>query len=394
MDGYERHARFYKRHRGLLKPYLANKLNFAADEIETPDGAFLVMANHATDFDPLMLAVCFPKHMYFLASEHVYRMGLASRFIRRYLSPISRVKGASDLSAVKTMLAELKAGHPVAFFPAGSRTFNGESARITPAAAKLAIKAKVPLLTVRLTGGYLTTPRWARTARKGSCSASLVRVYRPDEMKELGPDGLADAISKDLYVNAYDDQRKHPVVYAGERLAEGLEEALYTCPECGGTDTLYGDGETFRCSKCSFRTSLNDLGFFADCAGEDGSVRRPPFEDVLAWDNWQKAALEERVRKAASPDEPVFRDPGFSLSTLDGDEEEVLEHGELAMSLTALSIGSRVFPLETLDGFSIIHRKKTESLVFSSAGIHYQLSSETARSRYKYYTLWTILQTI
>ncbi len=407
MDGSERHIRFYKRYRGLLKPFLASRLGFAADEIETPDGPFLVMANHATDFDPLMLAACFPAHMYFLASEHVYRMGLFSRFIRRYLAPISRVKGASDLSAVKAMLAELKEGHPVAFFPAGSRTFNGESVPIQPAAAKLAIKAKVPLLTVRLTGGYLTTPRWAKTSRKGSCSASLIRTYSPEEMKALGPEALAEAISKDLYVNAYDDQRNHPVEYRGKDLAEGLEETLYTCPECGRTGTLGGLGNVFRCRACGWKTALDPFGFFTDYAENDGPVYRPLFGDVLTWDRWQKKELETLVKtrkeRAAPPsddpadnppDEPIFRDPGFVLESLEGDSEEFLESGELSMGLSTLRIGSRVFPYEKLDGFSVIHRKGTESLVFSSEGIHYQLSSETAASRYKYYTLWTILQKI
>ncbi len=410
MDGSERHVQFYENNRWVLKPFLAKRLGFHADEIETPDGPFLVMANHATDFDPLMLAACFPKHMYFLASEHVYRMGLFSRFIRRYLSPISRVKGASDLSAVKAMLSELKDGHPVAFFPAGSRTFNGESVPVLPAAAKLAIKAKVPLLTFRLTGGYLSTPRWAKTRRVGRSSGSLIRTYSPEEMKVLGPDALAGAISEDLYVNAYDDQRANPVAYEGTDLAEGLEETLYICPECGGVGTLGGLGNVFRCRSCGLKTTLDPFGFFTECDGNGGPPGRPPFEDVLAWDRWQKTELETRVKAllartapdgplpeagaGSPPDEPVFADPNFVLEALEGDEEKFVESGELSMSPAALRIGGRVFPLTALDGFSIIHRKGTESLVFSSEGIHYQLSSETAASRYKYYTLWTILQKI
>ena len=393
MDGSERHVHFYETYRGLVKPFLRTRLGFEADEVETPDGPYIVMANHATDYDPLMLAACFPKHMYFLASEHVYRMGLA---------PISRTKGASDLSAVKSMLAALKEGHPVAFFPAGSRTFNGESAEIGPAAAKLAIRAKVPLLTFRLTGGYLTTPRWAKTARKGRCSGSLVRIYTPDEMKALGPEKLALAISEDLYVDAYEDQRRSPVAYEGKRLAEGLEETLYTCTSCFRIGTLLGEGDTFRCTECgALNVRLNKYGFFQPI-GEESSDQSPPFPDVLMWDRWQRLnlrtlilSLQENIASGASPpDEPLLSDPDFLLSVLGEDGETPAERGELAMGLSFLRIGERVFPFEALDGFSIIHRKGAESLVFTSEGIHYQLSSETAASRYKYYELWTILQKI
>lgn len=413
MNDTERHIRFWKRYRGLAKTLVHMRLNFEAEEFETPDGPYLVMANHATDFDPLMLAACFPKHMYFLASEHVYRMGFLSTLVRRYCAPITRTKGASDLSAVKSMLSTLRSGQSVAFFPSGMRTFNGESVPILPAAAKLAIKAGVPLLTVRLTGGYLTTPRWAKTARKGKTSASLVHVYEPSEMKAMGAEALTVRISEDLYVNDYEEQRRAPVPFLGKNLADGISETLYRCPVCGGIDTIRAGGDTFSCA-CGLKARLDEYGFLvppdAPFTGEDADTACaantfPPFADPLEWDHWQLRTLETDVRmrlsapshetaEAPPDDSTVFTDEHFVLSILEEGAEKEVERGTLAMGVSSLTIGSYTFPFRALEGFSIIHNRGIESLVFSSQGIHYQLSTVSAVSRYKYYSLWTILQTI
>lgn len=391
MNDFERHERFYETKRPLAAKYVAKKLNFAAREVAVPEGPYIVMANHTTDYDPLFLVSCFPRHMYFLASEHVYRMGFLSKLIKRYASPIARQKGASDLAAVKSILGALKKGHNVAFFPEGSRSFNGESYPVTPAAAKLAIKANVPLITFRIRGGYLATPRWARTMRRGKTTGELVCVYTPEEMKALGPDELASRISKDLYVNAYDDQRREPVAFTGEALAEGLEETLYTCPKCREIGKLKTGENRIYCP-CGFEETINAYGFFE----KPEAVEDPFFEDVLSWDEWQKENLKELVLAsgAAGNSPPVLSDPGFTLSVIEDGKENPVEYGVLSMSRDTLSLGSHVFPLASLDGFAIIHKKGVEALVFTWDGVHYQLTTETARSRYKYYELWTILQTI
>ena len=65
--------------------------------------------------------------MYFLASEHSFRMGLQSLIMKAMAAPIGRVKGATDASAVLGMLRRLKSGKNICFFPEGERSFDDQA---------------------------------------------------------------------------------------------------------------------------------------------------------------------------------------------------------------------------------------------------------------------------
>jgi 1-acyl-sn-glycerol-3-phosphate acyltransferase len=56
-------------------------------------GAVSDLANHNTDLDPALLALSFPYHMYFVASEHVFRKGFVSWLLKYFFAPISRTRG-------------------------------------------------------------------------------------------------------------------------------------------------------------------------------------------------------------------------------------------------------------------------------------------------------------
>ena len=372
MKDFERHKRAYRLFYAPTKLYLRSKMGYEGEPAPQVQGPYFVLSNHVTDADPFMLYMSFKnRHMYFLASEHVYRMGFRSRLIARYLAPIARVKGGTDLGAIKDMLKAIKKGHNIAFFPEGSRSFNGESAPVTVAAAKLIQKSGVPLITYHIQGGYLTTPRWAKYSRKGECRGSVVRVYQPDELAKMSPEELTEAISKDLYVDAYAEQKENPIVYHGVNLAEGLEEVLYICPKCGRIGTLTSRGNMFSCD-CGLEVTLDETGFFQKGA---------PFESVLEWDRWQQ---EEILSKEQ------LSDPDFRLAVLDDESHATttVAEGPICLSRESLSVGSKQIPLRAITGLAIIHHKGAESLMFTTDGIHYEITTTTRASRYKYFTLY------
>ena len=75
MDRIKYHAH-YKREWAFLHP-LATLiarlfLRFRA-KVESPPGPFLLLSNHLTDQDPILLGSAFRPQMYFVASEHILR---------------------------------------------------------------------------------------------------------------------------------------------------------------------------------------------------------------------------------------------------------------------------------------------------------------------------------
>ena len=332
---------------------------------------YIVVANHTTYWDQFLVGLSFAKHMYFLASEHSFRMGLQSLFMKAMAAPIGRVKGSTDASATLGMIRRLKSGKNMCFFPEGERSFDGRTADLHPSTAKLLRTAGVPVVTFRLKGGYLADPRWAKKRRRGNMRGQVVRVYQPEELKKMSVAEIHDSVLADIYEDAWETQRSEMFTYKGKRLAEGLEEALFICPECGGVDTMSGKGNVFSCS-CGMRAEITDKAFFAEGA---------PFETIADWDDWQRGELAARVEKGGE----IFSDEGAWLASLgDGHKLERVAQGRLALTEDAITIGDKSFPVAELSDFALCHGKKNETIMFTAGGVHYELGLDGAHSRRKY----------
>ena len=372
----KRERRFLKTWRQPVRAFLKLRFNYTCKTESIPDGPFLLYANHVTDFDPVFVAASFNEPLVFVAGENVQRMGKLSSLIRRYASTIDRVKGSTDSMAAMNILRTLRSGRAVCMFPSGNRSYCGKSTDIFPASAKLAIAAKVPLITYKLTGGYMTSPRWSDKMRKGKMHGEVVRIYTPEELAIMQPEELLRQITNDLYEDAYAAEL-YP--YKGKRLAERLETMLYLCPKCGGIDTLTSKNDTFSCS-CGFSVKINEYGRF-----EGADV---PFEHPGAWDEWQQEKM--RTVAAGASDDSILADEGQQLYRLDRDHNLMAATaGKMTLSGKELTIGNCVFPIETIDGIGLTQQDK---LSFTSRGENYVIRSDHPRCGKKYYDLFRYMK--
>ena len=122
-----RHEKVWSILQYVNRPLMKYLFDESYDEIDV-DGPFLLIANHSTDLDPLILASCFPKNqLYFVASEHIFRLGLVSKALEWLVAPIPRKKASSGADTVKMCLRRLKAGDSVGLMAEGEATWNGVS---------------------------------------------------------------------------------------------------------------------------------------------------------------------------------------------------------------------------------------------------------------------------
>ncbi|MDR1589017.1 MAG: 1-acyl-sn-glycerol-3-phosphate acyltransferase [Oscillospiraceae bacterium] len=339
---------------------------------------YLVLANHTTNYDPVMVGCALKGHMYFVASEHVYRAGLVSRLLKWAMAPIARVKGATDASAAMKILKTLRSGASVCLFAEGERSWNGLTGKLHPSTARLARAAGVPVVTCRLSGGYLTSPRWSDSLRRGRIRGETVSVYLPESVRAMTDAGFSAAIERDLCVDAFADQRAKPVTYTGAALAERLETAIYMCPECGGVGTLVSAGDAFGCA-CGFSVRFGALGFFE---GE-----RVPFDTVAEWDAWQ----ETTIRGRAVPTEgEIYSDGGVRLLRVDADHRQTeIARGVMGISRERLRVGGYDAPLGSITNMAMHGR---ETVVFSTAAGSFEIKPERGANMRKYLTIFEILR--
>lgn len=131
-----------------------------------PPGPVIVVANHESLLDPLVLGCALPRPARFLAKLDLFRGPLG--VVLRVLGAIPVARGRGDRGAVEAGIAALAAGDAVALFPQG--TVLGPPDRPwLRGAARLALATGAPVLPVHLNGT-------AKALRPGSRMPRLTRL--------------------------------------------------------------------------------------------------------------------------------------------------------------------------------------------------------------------------
>ena len=374
MDPYRRHVWIYRFLSVLVRPVLRAKFNLSGEKLQA-DGPFLLVSNHVTGWDPLLVGVCLGgRQAYFVASEHIFRLGLLTKVLHWLLAPIPRRKASTGMDTVKACLRHLHAGHSVCLFAEGEQCWDGRTGPIFPATGKLAKSSGAALVTFRLEGSYLSLPRWGKHICRGAVHGHPVGVYSPKELKKLSPQEINALIERDIAEDAWERQRQRPVRYRGKRRAEGMERALYACPGCRRIGTLRTDRDRVFCP-CGFERRYTEYGFFEPME---------PFETLTDWDLWQRELL--RARDFAHEGDLLFQDVGLELKRIQSDHrEELLALGTLRQFEDRLECEGQRFPLPEIRSMAMV---QTHLLLFSSGGNYYQLRSSTGVNLRKYLEIW------
>ncbi len=377
QKAYRRHARTFRVIKPLVAPFFRWRFNIRA--LPAPDikGPCLVLANHNSDLDAVLIHLSFGSLLYFVASEHIFRAGFLSRLLTRYFDPISRLKGGTDIITVRKILRRLRDGKKVCIFAEGNRSFNGLTCPIPPSTGKLARYCGVPLVTYKLEGGYLTTPRWADTMRRGLMKGYAVNVYSPEQLKLMSDEEVNAAISADLYEDAYARQADEKIRFKGRRLAQGLERALFLCPQCEGIGTLRSQNNEFSCS-CGLRAVYDEYGYLSGA----------PYRTVTEWD----ASQHDRLAEIASAlgDQPAFLDNQVRLLRVYPDHvSELLFQGPACMYRDRIELGSHCFSIRDIGNMAIYGKA---NLAFSTNSAHYEIKADPPFCGRKYLELYNILK--
>lgn len=135
----------------MLRCYFQGQV-YGADHVPRT-GRLLIVANHASDFDPPLLSCAVRRPVSYMAKEELFQVPLLSQAIRLYGAyPVKR--GMGDRAAIRAAIRQLEAGWAVGIFLSGTRTSDGRIPSAKLGAALLAAKTQTPLLPVSLWGTH------------------------------------------------------------------------------------------------------------------------------------------------------------------------------------------------------------------------------------------------
>jgi 1-acyl-sn-glycerol-3-phosphate acyltransferase len=375
MDVYERHQRIWRVLHGPVSRWICRKFNMTHEDLKI-DGPVLLIPNHVNAWDPLLVAMSLKdKQVYYVASEHLFRLGLVSRLLNWLVAPIPRRKASSGTDTVKACLRHLRAGHSICLFAEGEQCWDGRNNPVFTATGKLAKSSGATLVTYRLEGAYLSKPRWAKSVRRGRVHGHPVNIYPPEQLKAMSPAEINAAIERDCFEDAWQRQREWRQLYRGKKLAEGLERAMYLCPRCRRIGTLKTENDRIFCD-CGLSLRYEETGFFSPAE---------PFETLADWEDWQKQALHGRSFEKTG--EALFSDPEVLLTEIKSDHgEKELGRGMLTLYEDRLCCAGREFPLAEIRDMAPV---QTYLLLLSVGEQYYQIRSDEGANLRKYLETWS-----
>lgn len=114
-------------------------------------GPAIVVANHPSDVDPILLGVAMPRTLHFMADVVQFRRGFVGRVIVR-LGAFPVHKGVADRTALERALSLLAEGKVVVLFAEGDLYRRAEPSRFHTGAAFLAAHSGAPMVPVAIAG--------------------------------------------------------------------------------------------------------------------------------------------------------------------------------------------------------------------------------------------------
>jgi 1-acyl-sn-glycerol-3-phosphate acyltransferase len=263
---------FYRFMLGILRGIILRYFQITPVNVSVvpQSGAGVILANHATLFDPIWVYAMLKRPVYFAATEDLFRKRALGRLIR-WFGAFPKRKAASDLTALRTIFGIIDKGGLVGLFPEGVRTWDGTNQPLFSGIAKLIRKLEVPVYVCRLEGAYLVYPRWARHWRRIPIRGVFSRLYEAGHIPAGDEQILTDVAAA---IRSPDFERTVPVS-AGRKagLAVNVTRVLYRCPSCGTMEGLKlvrpFSTNRVECSSC-FSTWVIDAACRLSVTDENG----------------------------------------------------------------------------------------------------------------------------
>ncbi len=380
----------------LIGPFVRLAMRFRNKRCKVKSKTFLALGNHTQNLDPALMVIGMRRHMRFVANASLTK-GAAGFLLNPLFGIIPREKGAKGDAVIELIEKNLRAGISVGMFPDSNKSWDGETEFISPRTARLAKESGAGLVTYRFTGGYLMHPRWAKYKRKGPMYGELMNEYTAEQLDAMTVEEVYDAISKDLAVNAYEEQARRGDMYPGKDLAEGLEYAAYLCPHCHRFGTIKTSGDIISCS-CGLSARYLPTGWFEGLANFS-------FKNFAEWNKYQKRWMTENsASMRLEVDKPIAADKDFELvlvengvSTLLSDHASIEVYGDrIQLYYTYDNQGDKpssklnayTYAIQEITGFGTF---LSRNMYFNVGTTRYQLKSHHPVSTLKYYALWRAL---
>ncbi|HEX4132813.1 MAG TPA: lysophospholipid acyltransferase family protein [Pirellulales bacterium] len=162
-------------------------------------GPVLVVSNHQSHFDPVLIASVCNRRLNFLARQTLFRFAPFGWLIKS-LDAIPLDRDGLGMAGLKETLRRLKRGEMVLVFPEGTRTRDGNVGPLKPGFCALVHRTEAAVVPVAIDGAFDAWPRWHRWPRRACIRMEFGEPLTAEEAKGLADGALMAEVDRRLRV--------------------------------------------------------------------------------------------------------------------------------------------------------------------------------------------------
>lgn len=169
--------------RFLFRVY--NRQNVRWEAPLPPSDRYIVVGNHCSNLDPLLVSVNFPIKLRCLAKDELFRPFFLGRVIRILggVPVLQEDKGAAA-AALKHFFKLLDDGESVILFPEGTRSPDGMLKPLEGGAALIALHSGVPVIPAYASGTFDAMPPGAKFVKPKKLTVTFGKAIFPPKEED------------------------------------------------------------------------------------------------------------------------------------------------------------------------------------------------------------------
>lgn len=274
------------RYKGKIKIRFKNEVG----KLERPS---IVICNHGSFIDFVFAGSLLSKERpHFIAARYYFYHKWLGGMLR-YLGCLPKSMFTADIENAKNCMKVLSSGQILAMMPEARLSTAGKFEDIQDSTYKFLQRSNVPIYALHLYGDYLANPKWGKGARKGALvEVELKPLFKAGEVKDLPLEEVERRVKEEISYDEFEWLESRPeITYKSKKLAEGLENILSICPNCGGKYAFTSKKRTITCGCCGMQATINSRYEF---------VEHKPFKNLSVWYDWQMDEIRKEI--AENPD--------------------------------------------------------------------------------------------
>jgi ribosomal protein S27AE len=245
------------------------------NELRGKTGRCVIIANHESIIDVLPAFTVVPDKTHFVVSKAMMQsMPIAP--LMEMCGAIGKNQFQTSALDMRRMKTVLDHDEPLMLYPAGLMTESGASTPIPVATAKVLKWFKSDIYVSRVSGTYLTNPKWAKVKRRGQITIDLYKLASKEEFEALSDEEAAALVEEHLSFDAYRQNDEERVPFKNGDNVEGLDYVLYKCPVCGQEFSIIARGKNkLYCESCGYTVKSDVYGMLSLLGGGDAVFKYP-----------------------------------------------------------------------------------------------------------------------